>query len=390
MRHRPLIRIALAAGVSLLLLGACKDEQRNAYVAPPPPAVTVAAPEVRAVTEYIELTGTTSAVATVQLVARVEGFLEQIHFQDGQRVKHGDLLFTIQQDTYQAQLQQAQSEVGSVQARLEQAQTEFARYSGLFKQKAASAVDVDTWRANLDGAQADLLGAQAKVALAQINLGYTTVTAPFDGRMGRHLIDAGNLVGPGGAGTVLAEINRIDPIYAYFTINERDLLRIRGERRQGVGAGGQPVDQVLQLGVANEDGFPHAGKLDFAAIALTAGTGTLQLRGIFPNPDYQLLPGLFARIRAPIGGRAGAVLVPETVIGRDQSGTYVLTVDKDDVVHRTGVELGQLVGTERVVASGLTADARVVIDGLQRAVPGGKVTPRESAAAAPAPVKPAG
>ena len=158
----------------------------------------MAAPTVQAVTEYVELTGTTAAVATVQLVARVEGFLEQIHFSDGARVKQGDLLFTIQQDTYQAQLQQAQSEVGAVKARLEQAQTEFARYSGLFKQKAASAVDVDTWRANLDGAQADLLGAQAKVALAQINLGYTTVTAPFDGRMGRHLIDAGNLVGPGG------------------------------------------------------------------------------------------------------------------------------------------------------------------------------------------------
>ena len=374
-----------------LLLAACKDEQRNAYVAPPPPAVTVAAPAVQAVTEYVELTGTTAAVATVQLVARVQGFLEQIHFADGARVKKGDLLFTIQQDTYQAELQQAQAEVGAVQARLEQAQTEFARYSGLFKQKAASAVDVDTWRANLDGAQADLLGAQAKVALAQINLGYTTVTAPFDGRMGRHLIDAGNLVGPGGAGTVLAEINRIDPIYAYFTINERELLRIRGERSQGVGAAGQPVDQVLQLGVANEDGFPHAGKLDFAAITLTAGTGTLQLRGVFPNPDYQLLPGLFARIRAPIGGRAGALLVPETVIGRDQAGTYVLTVDKDDVVHRTGVELGQLVGTNRVVASGLDGrgsggDRRPAARGPGRQ--GDAAT--TSGGEAPPPAKPAG
>ena len=228
----------------------------------------------------------------------MQGFLDQVHFQDGQPVKKGDLLFTIQQNTYQAQLEQAQSQLESVQAQLLHAQTEFDRYSGLFKQKAASAVDVDTWRANRDQAQAGVLGAQAQLELAQINLGYTTVSAPFDGRMGRHLIDAGNLVGTDGQ-TKLAEINQIDPIYAYFTINERDLLRIRAERAKA-GKTGVPSDQVLELGVANEDGFPHQGKLDFAAITLTAGTGTLELRGIFPNADYTLLPGLFARIRAPL------------------------------------------------------------------------------------------
>ena len=363
-----------------LLVAACDDGERNAYVAPPPPAVTVARPVVQTVTDYIDLTGTTSAVATVQLVARVEGFLEQIHFQDGQRVKQGDLLFTIQQDTYQAQLQQAQSQLQAMQAQLLHAQTEFERYSGLFKQRAASAVDVDTWRANRDQAQAGVLGAQAQIEIAQINLGYTTVSAPFDGRMGRHLIDAGNLVGTGGQ-TVLAEINRIDPIYAYFTINERDLLRIREQRAQS-GQSGPPTDQVLELGLTNDDGFPHQGKLDFAAIALTPGTGTLQLRGIFPNPDYRILPGLFARIRAPLAERPGALLVPETALGRDQAGAYLLTVGAGDVVQRTGVELGQLVGTMRVV-EGLAATDRVIVSGLERAVPGRKVTPREAAAAAP-------
>ena len=192
-----------------------------------------------------------------------------------------------------------------------------------------------------------MLGAQAQLELAQINLGYTTVTAPFDGRMGRHLIDAGNLVGTGGQ-TVLAEINQIDPIYAYFTINERDLLRIRAERAKA-GQTGVPADQVLELGVANEDGFPHQGKLDFAAITLTPGTGTLELRGIFPNPDYTLLPGLFARIRAPLAERPDALLVPQTAIGRDQAGPYVLTVGAEDVVQRTGIELGQTVGDLQVV-----------------------------------------
>ena len=367
----------------------CKDEQRNAYVAPPPPPVTVAAPEVRTVTDYIELTGTTAAIATVQLVARVQGFLDQVHFQDGQRVKQGDLLFTLQQNTYQAQLQQAQSQLQSVQAQLLHAQTEFDRYSGLFKQKAASAVDVDSWRANRDQAQAGVLGAQAQLDLAQINLGYTTVTAPFDGRMGRHLIDAGNLVGTDGQ-TKLAEINQIDPIYAYFTINERDLLRIRAERAKA-GQTGVPADQVLELGVANEDGFPHQGKLDFAAITLTPGTGTLELRGIFPNPDYTLLPGLFARIRAPLAERPDALLVPQTAIGRDQAGPYVLTVGAENVVQRTGIQLGQTVGDLQVAESGLSAKDRVIVNGLERAVPGRKVTPSEAAAGGQAkPAAPAG
>ena len=241
-------------------------------------------------------------------------------------------------------------------------------------------MDVDTWRANRDQAQAGLLGAQAQLELAQINLGYTSVAAPFDGRMGRHQIDAGNLVGTGGQDTVLAEINRIDPIYAYFTINERELLRIRAQRGEG---GDQPQDQVLELGTANDQGYPYPGKLDFAAITLAPGTGTLELRGIFPNPQYRLLPGLFVRIRAPLEETPKAILVPEAVIGHDQAGPYVLTVDKDDAVVRSGIELGQLVGVERVVTKGLDATARVIVDGLQRAVPGRKVTPKEASAVAP-------
>ncbi len=366
-------RLIPSAVLALLLCAACDDGDRNAYRPPPPPPVTVAPPQVRDVTDYVELTGTTAAVNTVQLVARVEGYLTEIHFQDGQRVKQGDLLFTIEQDQYRAQLQQAQAAVGAVQARLEQAQTEFNRYSNLFKQKAASAVDVDTWRANLDSAQADLLGAQAKVDLAKLNLGYTTVTAPFDGRMGRRLIDVGNLVGIGGSATVLAEINRIDPIYAYFTLDERQLLQIRAQRQDG---GAQPEDQVLELGTVADQGFPVQGKLDFAAITLTPGTGTLQLRGVFPNPGYRLLPGLFVRIRAPLGQTPKALLVPETVVGRDQAGTYVLTLGAEDTVVRTGVELGQLVGVDRVVIKGLERSSRVIVDGLQRAVPGRKVAPQ--------------
>ena len=242
-------------------------------------------------------------------------------------------------------------------------------------------MDVDTWRANRDQAQAGLLGAQAQLDLAQINLGYTPVAAPFDGRMGRHQIDAGNLVGTGGQDTVLAEINRIDPIYAYFTINERELLADPGAARRRAG----PAARTRSWSWARPDdqGYPVPGKLDFAAITLTPGTGTLELRGIFPNPEYRLLPGLFVRIRAPLEETPKAILVPEAVIGHDQAGPYVLTVDKDDAVVRSGIELGQLVGVERVVTKGLDATARVIVDGLQRAVPGRKVTPKEASAVAP-------
>src|SRR5262249_15218100 len=189
--------------------------------------------------------------------------------------------------------------------------------------------------------------------------------------------------GAGGVHTVLAEINRIDPIYAYFTIDERELLRIRARRNPNGAAGDTPPsDQVLELGVTNEEGFPHKGKLDFAAISLTSGTGTLQLRGIFPNPDYTLLPGLFARIRAPLQERPNAVLVPDAAVGRDQAGAYVLTVDAENVVRRAGIEPGQLVGTMRVVDKGLTGDDLVIVGGLQRAVPGSKVAPQPSASPA--------
>ena len=240
-RNGPLrvCRHVLAIALVLFATTACGDS-KNQYVAPPPPKVTVAKPEVRTVTENLEFTGNTAAYATVKLVARVQGYLEKIHFADGARVKKGDLLFTIQQDQYKAQLKQAQAEVAAAKAKLDNAITEYDRYVRLFKQKAAPETFVDQWKYTRDSSAAALENAQAQLEIARLNLSYTTVTAPFNGRMGRHLIDTGNLVGGGGGGqdTVLAEINRIDPIYVYFTINERDLLRVMGEteatdRRQG-------------------------------------------------------------------------------------------------------------------------------------------------------------
>ncbi|QLH38316.1 MAG: efflux RND transporter periplasmic adaptor subunit [Defluviicoccus sp.] len=371
-------RLMPALMFAALFLASC--EEKNAYVAPPPPKVTVAKPEQKAVTDYLEFTGNTQSINTVKLVARVEGYLEQQHFQDGADVRKGDLLFTIQVDQYQAQLQQAQSEVLDQKAALEHAETEFARYSRLYKQKAAAATDVDSWRYQRDAAQAGLANAEAQVVLAKLNIDYTQVTAPFNGRMGRHLVDPGNVVGNNQA---LAEINQIDPIYVYFTINEIELLRVRKLQEEAGGGDYRTRPVPAFAGLANDEGYPHEGRIDFAAISVDQTTGTLLLRAIFPNPDHSMVPGLFARVRVPVGRIANAVLVPETAMGFDQIGRYVLIVDDKNVVERRGVEVGPQQGDYRVISSGLKGDERVIVNGLLRAIPGREVTPETAQATTP-------
>lgn len=363
--------IALAAA----LLSGC-DEQKNQYVAPPPPKVTVAEPVQQPVTLYLEFTGNTQAFQTVQLQARVEGYLlEDRPFREGDDVKKGDLLFTVQPEQYQAQLQQALADVQAQQAALDHAETELKRYSRLFEQKAAAATDVDNWRYQRDSAKAAFMNAQAQVDLAKLNLSYTRVTAPIDGRMGRRLVDPGNLVGAGGQKTPLADINLIDPIYAYFTINERDLLRVR-KLQQESGAGDYRDKPIpAYAGLANDPDYPHEGRIDFAAITLDPTTGTLLLRAVFPNADGKILPGLFVRVRVPVGGKPNAILVPEVALGFDQLGRYVLVVNDKNVVERRQVVTGPEEKGMIVIDSGLHAGERVIVNGLQRAIPGREVSP---------------
>jgi RND family efflux transporter MFP subunit len=373
--------IGTVAAVLLLGLGGCDD--KNTFVPPPPPKVTVAPPVQQTVTEFLDFTGNTVALDRVELRARVEGYLERLAFEDGALVRKGDLLFLIQQDTYKAELQRAQAEVEAQRARFDHAEKEYKRYLGLFKQNAAPATNVDQWKFERDSARAALMGAEAQVQLAQLNLSYTQVVAPFDGRMGRHLVDPGNLVGAGQE-TVLAEIYRIDPIYAYFTINERDLQRVKEQQtRRGVGDYRQ-VPVPVYLGLQTETGFPHEGRIDFAAIGVDPGTGTLEVRGVFPNPDRVLLPGYFVRLRVPVGTQPNAWLVPELAIGFDQLGRYVYVVNDKNVVERRAVTLGPAHGVMRVIDSGLQGGERVIVDGLVRAFPGREVTPEVAQATAPA------
>ncbi len=371
----------VAMSVALLVLAlACGD--RNTYAPPPPPKVTVSQPLKKPVTDYLEFTGNAVAFNTVQLRARVEGFLEKVLFQDGDAVKKGHLLFLIQPEQYQAQLQKAEASVLAEKAQLEHAQTEFVRYSRLVMQDAAAQTDVDRWHYERDSRQAGVKAAQAQVVLAKLNLSYTRVTAPFSGRMGRHLKDPGALVGAGEQ-TLLAEINQIDPIYVYFNINEPDLLRVRGKNPPSAEET-QKNKYPVYVGLADETGYPHQGYLDFAAISLNPTTGSLQLRGILPNPDGVILPGLFARVRAPIGEAKEALLVPETAISYDQMGPFVRVVNDKNVVERRGVKLGVQEGTDHVVLEGLQGEEQVVVAGLLRAIPGRQVTP-EKGAASPGP-----
>jgi membrane fusion protein, multidrug efflux system len=372
----------LAAAVLALLLGACGEE--NTYVAPPPPSVTVAKPVQKTVTDTIELTGNTQSSNSVNLVARVAGYLQSVNFQDGAFVKQGDLLFVIEPEPYEADVQVAQATVEQQQATLTQATSEYERQQRLAKQNATSQSQVENWQAQSGAAKAAVDEAQGNLEIAQINLGYTKITAPFDGRMGRHLVDPGNLVGAGEA-TQLATIDQLAPIYVYFNVDEQDVLRLRA----GLRAAGKTLADVepvkLGVGLQNETGYPHEATLDFVASDLDQGTGTLQARGTIENKDYAFLPGMFVRIQVPVGTTDDALLVPDRALGIDQRGHYLLVVGEDDTVEQRPVEIGALHDGLRAITKGLGADDRVVVDGLQRAIPGSKVAPQEAAPPAASP-----
>ena len=375
--------IGVFGTVGLALLAAACSE-KNEYVPPPPPKVTVVSPVQQAITRYMDLTGNTAAINNVDLVARVEGFLMSIDYKDGAVVKQGDQLFLIQQDTYQANLDQAKASLASAQAQLTNTQTEFQRQSTLGQQDFSSQAVVDKARANMQQAQASVDSAKANLELANINLGYTKVVAPFPGVVTRHLADVGQLVGHGEP-TKLATIVQMDPIYAYFSVSENQVLRIK----EALAARGRTLEQIkeidIDIGLQNEDGYPHKGRLDYVSPEVDPSTGTLLVRAVFDNKNLSLLPGLFARVRVPVQQIPDALLVDDTAIGSAQQGRYVLVVGKDNVVEQKTVTTGQLQGQYRVIESGLALGDKVVVGGMQRAIPGAKVEPE----VAPAPVVPA-
>lgn len=368
---RIILPVALLAGAGLLLLASFG--RKNLYVPPPPPEVGIAHPLQRSVTPHLEATGTTVAYNEVDLVARVEGFVQSIDYQDGREAKAGTQLFVIEPAPYEAKLQQAQSSLDAAQAQYVQAAAEYERQASLGRKDFASQSAVDQARATRDADKANVANQQAGVALATTNLGYTKVAAPFDGVVTQHLVSVGDLVGVSSA-TKLATIVQLDPIYVTFSISDRDVQRIRA----GMASKGLTLKDIgtveVEVGLATEQGYPHRGALDYVAPQVDSGTGTLTLRAVLANADRALLPGYFARVRVPNPRQAApALLVPDVALGTSQAGNYLMVVDDAGVVQQRTVRTGALDGTMRVIESGIGPDDSVVITGLSRAIPGEKV-----------------
>jgi RND family efflux transporter MFP subunit len=369
--------LSVFCGGACILAGCGQD---NHYVAPPPPQVSVALPVQQEVTRYLDATGNTAAVNTVNLVARVQGFLQKIEYHDGDEVKQGATLFVIEPEPYQLKLDQAQAAEAGAQATLTQAQAEYERQVELASRQVASKAALDNALGNRDSARAKLKQAQVDTAQARINLGYTQVKAPFDGIVTARQVSVGELVGVNGP-TQLATIVATDPIYVNFNVGEQDVLRIKASMRR-LGLTPQDLKQIpVEIGLQDEEGFPHKGTLDYASPTVSQATGTLAARGIFANPNRTLLPGLFVRVRTP-EEQLNALLVPDSAVGSDQGGRYLLLVNKDNVVEQRKVEIGIRLGDLRVIESGLQPNDRVVIGGIIRALPGQKVDPKLQTVAA--------
>ena len=373
---RRFVLLMLAVGAMGLLPVASTPAQAQATTGPP--KVAVVQPKAEAVTNYVELTGNAAAITSANLVARVEGYLESQNFQDGAIVKKNDLLFKIQQDQYKAQLIQAQAQVQAANAGIEYARTEIVRYRALVKQEAAAQTEVDHWVYEKASGEAKLLGAQAQVTLAQLNLGYTEIRAPFDGQMSKAQIYPGNLVGsPGQQSTALATIYQIDPIYVVANLGEQDALKIRQNLDQRRLTQADLPKIPIQVALQNETDFPRRGVLEYVSPGLDPATGTLLIRGKVENPNRDLLPGFFVRIRLPMERSSqNTLLVPDRALQEDQGGRFLLAVNKDGIVDKHYVQLGELFNGLRAITSGVTAEDRIIVGDLWRVSPGQKVTPQ--------------
>jgi len=364
-------RAALLLAAALLAVGCSRG---NRYAPPPPAEVTVAAPVEREVTIYSEFSGHTVAYESLDIRARVQGYLQSFDFTPGSYVAKGDLLFVIEPELYQAQVDQAKADLEGKEAQAHAAQQQLEITQAIFQRSAGSRTDLVQKTQARDLARAEVTMARANLEAAQLNLSYTRLYAPFPGRIDRNLVDVGNLVGSGQA-TLLATIVRDDPIFAYFTMSERELLQFQDLQRQNRTAAQQGQGDVAYLALATDRGFPHVGRVDYTSNRVDPTTGTIELRAVFQNPDHVILPGLFARVRLPLT-RERAVLVPEAAVSQDQGGQYLLVVDDKNHVQYRRVHMGPVVAGElRVVNDGVTAADRVVIDGLQRARPGAEVKP---------------
>ncbi|WP_299391592.1 efflux RND transporter periplasmic adaptor subunit [Pelagibius sp.] len=364
----------VAAG---LVLAACDQADQAAEaraVPPPPPSVTIAKPVVKQIVEDDEFVGRFEAVDEVQVSARVGGYLDEIHFEDGAIVEAGQLLFTIDQRPFRAILGQAEAALQIAQSRYEFAQKELARAEELVQRGNISRSVVDERRQEFISSQAEVGGARAAVQAAALDLEFTEIRAPFGGRIGRHLLSIGNLVEANE--TVLTSIVSLDPIYFYFDINERYYLayaRDARSRGQALQEGGSRLPVTVRLGDTVEE--PREGNLDFSENRLDEDSGTMRVRAVFQNEDLVLQPGLFGRVNVPGSLPYLGILIPDEAITADQNKRIVYLVNEEGVVSTREVRPGPKIDGYRVIRDGLTGDEQIVVEGLMRVRPGITVAP---------------
>jgi RND family efflux transporter MFP subunit len=373
-----IIGVLILASCALALSGC---EKGSAKAAPAPPTVTVAQPITREVQDFDEYQGQMAAVDTVEIRARVRGYLKSIGFKDGDEVKEKQTLFEIDPEPFKAQVQVAEGQLDVVKARRQRADADVKRYKDLVPKGAATQQDLDKAIAELGEAEAGIRAAEAQVQRAKLDLGYATLTAPIAGLISKSNLSVGNLIGAGSDGEqLLTTIVSIDPIYVYFDVDQRTAQRYREQavKRLPAGAATRPTRDLniaFEFGLASDQGFPGKGVVDFIDTRVDAATGTVSVRGEVKNPDRRFKPGFFTRVRVPMSGKYRAVLVAEKAIGTQQGEKYVLTVDKENKVVLRKVELGALQSDDlRVIRSGLSGDERVVVNGMQRARPKATVT----------------
>lgn len=367
------VRLGLAVGAVAigLFVPAC-DRQSKTPPALPPAVVVVSQPVERMTAEYLEYTGNTAAIESVEIRARVKGFLQSIQFEPRAKVKKDDVLFKIEPDQYEAKLAQAKAEVDGNKARLDMAEYDVNRIENLLTQDAAAVYEHNQAIAKRDEAKAALAASHAAVDDAQLNVWYTQVKAPISGRISRNMVDAGNLVEAGT--TLLATITKDDDVYVYFDVSEADVLRLKA--KAATTQPGRPEHlnyPPAYVGLMNESGYPHAGQLDYYSPTLDSSTGTIEVRGRFPNQNGDLLPGLFARIRVPVGKPRKTICVSEMALGIDQGQYYLLVVSDKNVVEYRRVKVGLLDEGLRTIEEGIAPTDWVITSGMQRVRPGAAV-----------------
>ncbi len=365
-------RLTAVAAVALAV-AACGGNGQQQF---PPPEVSVATVVQKPVTEWDDYSGNIEAIESAEIRPRVAGHLRRVHYREGGLVAKGQLLFTIDDREYAAAADAARADAARAEARVALAKQELARAETLIAARAVSQGELDQRRMETQQADADLLAARARLAQAELDLGFTRVTAPFAGRAGAALVKPGNVVTPDA--TVLTTLVSVDPVYVTFTGDERAYLRYQELARDGNRESSRDARNPVLVGLANEQGFPHRGEMDFVDNALNPATGTIRARAVLPNPDGVFTPGLFARVRLLGASQSNALLIHEQAILTDQDRRYVYIVGKGDAAERRDVTLGPHVESLRVVETGLAAGDRVIVNGMRKIFfPGQPVAPRE-------------